>query len=129
MNPTLSCKTRSTSLATSNPKLRSTMWGAGVITLTNSELFYEGTIAEEKVVKYFKLDQLTQLPFAPASHFEVPDYDASFKFVPTDNIKGGNGMGYCNRYYARRASRKQITRKGCHERNYQNNRNRNDYRL
>jgi hypothetical protein len=62
--------------------------GSGVITLTNSELFYEGTIAEEKVVKYFKLDQLTQLPFAPASHFEVPDYDASFKFVPTDNIKG-----------------------------------------
>lgn len=61
--------------------------GSGVITLTNSELYYEGTIAGEKVVKHFKLDLLTQLPFAPASHFEVPDYDASFKFVPTDNIK------------------------------------------
>lgn len=60
--------------------------GSGIVTLTKSELKYQGTIDNEEVLKRFNLEQIIQLPFSPGRHFEIPDPDGNFKFIPTDNI-------------------------------------------
>lgn len=58
--------------------------GTGVLTMTNSALYYDGTMAGETIHKEFSFDILTQLPFGPGHHFEVPDGDGSFQFRPVD---------------------------------------------
>lgn len=59
--------------------------GKGIISLTKTELKYQGIIDNEEVVKKFNLEQIFQLPFSPGNHFEVPDSDGNFKFIPLDN--------------------------------------------
>lgn len=59
--------------------------GRGVLTLTKEVLYYDGTCNGETIHKEFNLDVLTQLPFTPAHHFEIPDGDGIYQFRPIDN--------------------------------------------
>lgn len=59
--------------------------GEGKLTMTKSALYYDGTLSGETVHKEFSFDILTQLPFSPGHHFEVPDGDGAFQFRPIDN--------------------------------------------
>lgn len=56
--------------------------GEGLIVLTKKECYYEGTCNGEPFRKDFKLENLTQLPFDPNSHFEVPDEECLYRFKP-----------------------------------------------
>lgn len=58
--------------------------GMGRLTMTNHALYYDGTFNNEVIHKEFSFDILTQLPFKPGHHFEVPDGDGSFQFRPVD---------------------------------------------
>ena len=66
-----------------NPKVMEEV-GEGVLTMTKSALYYDGTSSGETIHKEFSFDILTQLPFSPGHHFEVPDGDGSFQFRPLD---------------------------------------------
>lgn len=59
--------------------------GEGVLTMTKNALYYDGTLLNERIHKEFNFEILTQLPFSPGHHFEVPDGDGSFQFRPIDN--------------------------------------------
>lgn len=61
--------------------------GEGTVVLTNEELYYEGTIRGEQVRKQFKLEVLTQLPFDPVDHFDIPDDEGYFEFKPVEGEK------------------------------------------
>lgn len=58
--------------------------GEGTLTLTKNELFYDGTQMGEVIHKEFALESLTQLPFNPLTHFEIPDGEGTFQFRPLD---------------------------------------------
>lgn len=58
--------------------------GKGILTLTKETLFYDGTYNGETIHKDFNLEILTQLPFNPSHHFEIPDGDGIYQFRPTD---------------------------------------------
>lgn len=66
-----------------NPKVMEEV-GSGKLTMTKSALYYDGTVLGEEVHKEFSFDTLTQLPFSPGHHFEVPDGDGVFQFRPLD---------------------------------------------
>lgn len=59
--------------------------GEGKIVLTNNEFYYEGLINGYEVRKNFKLESLSQLPFEPNHHFDVPDDEGHFECRPLDN--------------------------------------------
>ena len=61
--------------------------GTGKVVLTNTELYYEGTINGEKVRKDFALEKMIQLPFDPAFRFDIPCDEGKFEFRPIDNPK------------------------------------------
>lgn len=66
-----------------NPKKMEEV-GEGKLTMTKNALYYDGTSSGEVIHKEFSFDILTQLPFSPGRHFEVPDGDGSFQFRPLD---------------------------------------------
>lgn len=66
-----------------NPKKMEEV-GEGKLTMTKSALYYDGTSTGEVIHKEFSFDILTQLPFSPGHHFEIPDGDGSFQFRPMD---------------------------------------------
>lgn len=59
--------------------------GKGVLTLTKDLLYYDGTFDGNLIHKDFNLSILTQLPFKPAHHFEIPDGDGVYQFRPVNN--------------------------------------------
>ena len=62
--------------------------GTGKLVLTNTEFYYEGTKHGEAYRKDFALEHLSQTPFSPHRHIEVPTQDEFFQFVPVDkNVK------------------------------------------
>ena len=61
--------------------------GRGKVVLTNTELYYEGTINGENVVKQFDLAKMIQLPFDPAIRFDIPCDEGKFEFRPVHNKK------------------------------------------
>ncbi len=64
--------------------------GKGKVVLNNNEFYYEGTILDKKVKKYFKLESLSQLPFEVNKHFDIPDDDGCFEFLPDDGERGSS---------------------------------------
>lgn len=54
--------------------------GEGKVVLTCDELYYQGTVRGEEIKKNFKLEVLTQLPFDPSDHFDIPDDEGYFEF-------------------------------------------------
>ena len=61
--------------------------GHGTVSITHSNVWYDGTINEEHVVKNFNYSTLVQLPYGVGTHFEIPAQDYTYKFVPSDNLK------------------------------------------
>lgn len=59
--------------------------GEGKVVLTMDELYYEGTFQDNLIRKNFKLDRLQQLPFEVRRHFDIPDDDGCFEFVPAED--------------------------------------------
>lgn len=59
--------------------------GTGKLVLTPDRFYYEGYIGDEIKTKEFKLDRLVQLPFEVRKHFDIPDDEGYFEFIPTDD--------------------------------------------
>lgn len=59
--------------------------GSGKVVLTNQTFYYEGAINGKNVHKEFKLSRLSQLPFEMRHHFDVPDEDGYFEFLPIND--------------------------------------------
>ena len=59
-----------------------TLVGSGELILTKTQLYYLGTFDGKKIRKDFNLELLTQLPFSPAQHFQVPDLVGTYIFIP-----------------------------------------------
>lgn len=58
--------------------------GEGIIVMNKNECYYEGTCNNEPFRKDFKMEQLTQLPFDPNNHFEVPNEECLYRFKPIE---------------------------------------------
>ena len=58
--------------------------GEGIIVMNKNECYYEGTCNNEPFRKDFKMEQLTQLPFDPNNHFEVPNDECLYRFKPIE---------------------------------------------
>lgn len=58
--------------------------GEGKVVLTMNELYYEGTFQDQWIRKDFKLERLQQLPFEVRKHFDIPDDDGCFEFIPAE---------------------------------------------
>ena len=52
--------------------------------MNKNECYYEGTCNNEPFRKDFKMEHLTQLPFDPNSHFEVPNEECLYRFKPIE---------------------------------------------
>lgn len=56
--------------------------GHGILEYDGEKLVYTGTMNEKEIVKEFNLNTIYQLPFAPATRFNIPDEEGMFEFVP-----------------------------------------------
>lgn len=61
--------------------------GTGKLVLTNNELYYEGTLNGSYYKKEFKLSAISQFPFEPHHHFDIPDDEGCFEFLPAEGEK------------------------------------------
>lgn len=58
--------------------------GTGKLVLTNTEFYYEGTKYGAAYHRDFDLDHLSQTPFSPHRHIEIPTQEEFFQFVPVE---------------------------------------------
>ena len=61
--------------------------GTGKVILTNSELYYKGTMYGKEIRKDFKLANIYQIPFETRNHFDLPDDEGYYEFKPTEKEK------------------------------------------
>ena len=58
------------------------------LTLTKDRLFYEQDKDGKVLIKEFKLERVTQLPFEVRHHFDIPDDDGKFEFRLLEGDRG-----------------------------------------
>lgn len=59
--------------------------GHGLLTFKGDEVTYEGELLKEQVKRTYSLKSVSQLPFKPAAHIEIPNDEAQYLFQPTEN--------------------------------------------
>ena len=61
--------------------------GTGKLVLTNNEFYYDGKKYGVAYHRDFDLEHISQTPFKPHSHIEVPTQEEFFQFVPLGNAE------------------------------------------
>ena len=61
--------------------------GTGVLTYNVDKIIYTGTCDDKPYTKEFNLAMVYQLPFAPATRFNIPDEEGVFEFVPDNKLE------------------------------------------